>query len=95
VVADTPKSSRKKGKLDTSEVTRKGKKNNIQDEWKPPSGSWENEIVAIDTIEESFDAEKGENLRFAYIIWNNGRKTRHNLAVLNQKCPQKVCIKTF
>ena len=65
------------------------------DNWKPPAGSWEDEVAAIDTIEENWDPAEGKNIRQAYIVWSNGRKTRHFLTTLNEKCPQKVCLKSL
>jgi chromobox protein 1 len=99
-----PKRHGKKSKLSTPEAApktavatsaRKGKKSGIEDDWKPPGGTWENNVVDVDTIEEAWDSEQGEMVRFAYIMWDNGRKTRHMLPTLNQKCPQKVCIHPF
>jgi chromobox protein 1 len=93
---DTPKSGRgsnKKGKHDTPEVAPISRKKKVEkgvEDWKPPPGSWENEIVDVDTIEETFDAADGVNKRWAYVVWNNGRKSRHQLPTLNQKCPQKM-----
>jgi chromobox protein 1 len=99
----TSKRGRKKGYLSaTPELStatavaasaRKGKKDSDEDDWKPPGGSWENQVVDVDTIEEAWDSEKGQNVRFAYVVWTNGRKTRHVLTTLNQKCPQKVRLK--
>ncbi|KAF2837536.1 hypothetical protein M501DRAFT_1006590 [Patellaria atrata CBS 101060] len=59
-------------------------------EWQPPKGSWENEVMAIDTVEEKPDPTTGEKTRHAYIVWNNGNKSVHRLATINQKCPQKM-----
>lgn len=59
----------------------------IKDEatkWKPPAGSWENEISHIDTIER---ISKG---LVCYVQWVNGRKSQHDLAVLYKKCPQRM-----
>ncbi|GME29262.1 Chromo domain-containing protein [Neofusicoccum parvum] len=55
-----------------------------------PKGSWETHIQSVDTIEEVPDEKHGVRKRFAMVVWNTGRKTRHELAVLNQKCPQKM-----
>ncbi|OJD36734.1 chromo domain-containing protein [Diplodia corticola] len=55
-----------------------------------PKGSWEEHIQSVDTIEEVPNAKTGERERFALVVWADGSKTRHGLAVLNQKCPQKM-----
>lgn len=102
VAAATPttKTGRKRSKMSTPPETatatavatsaRRGKQDEIEDEWKPPGGSWEHNVVDVDTIEEVFDEQAGKPLRYAYVMWDNGRKTRHVLPTLNQKCPQKV-----
>ncbi|QDS72294.1 hypothetical protein FKW77_007209 [Venturia effusa] len=100
-VATPPaRAGRKKTKLSTppeavtatavATSARRGRKDDIEDDWKPPHGTWENNVTDIDTIEEMFDEEAGQLLRFAYVMWDNGRKTRHVLETLNQKCPQKM-----
>ncbi|KAL7276906.1 hypothetical protein RUND412_000098 [Rhizina undulata] len=52
-----------------------------------PSGSWEDEIVAIDTIEKT---DKG---LICYVQWNGGKKTQHEIHTLYTKCPQKVSLR--
>ena len=86
--ADTPTDSkgkgRKRGRAD--EDTPKSAKKS----WAPPEGSWENDVNNIDAVEEHPNDSTGEKERFAYIMWNNGKKTYHPLSVINKKCPQKV-----
>lgn len=52
--------------------------------WKPPSGSWEEHIANIDTIEKS---TKG---LVCFVHWSNGNKSQHDLNVIYKKCPQKM-----
>ena len=52
--------------------------------WKPPTGSWEEEIQAIDTVESD---ERGLHV---YVQWNSGKKSRHPIEEIYKKCPQKV-----
>lgn len=59
-------------------------------EWSPPPGSWEHDVSEVDTIEEGINPKTGQLTRFAYLVWNNGKKTQHPLKHVNQKCPQKV-----
>ncbi|KAF2124086.1 hypothetical protein P153DRAFT_144384 [Dothidotthia symphoricarpi CBS 119687] len=61
-------------------------------EWSPPPGSWEHDVSHIDTVEESFDNKAGTMGRFAYLVWNNQRKTYHPLKHVYQKCPQKMLL---
>lgn len=58
--------------------------------WSPPPGSWEHEISHIDTVEESLNPKTGNRALFAYLVWNNQKKTQHPLRHTYQKCPQKV-----
>lgn len=95
VDTDTSKTTKgKKGKTATPELATSGKKKgsarNGQTEWKPPLGSWEDHIADIDTIEELVDSKTGQPERFAYVVWNNGNKSRHQLVTLNRQAPQKV-----
>lgn len=54
-----------------------------------PKGTWEGLVATVDTIEESRD-ESGELVRYVFIIWEDGDKTRHPVATVNEKCPQAV-----
>ncbi|PHH58784.1 hypothetical protein CDD81_4583 [Ophiocordyceps australis] len=53
--------------------------------WSPPAGSWEDEIETIDACE-----AEGNGKLVVYLIWKNGRKTRHDTSVIYKKCPQKM-----
>jgi len=52
--------------------------------WKPPPGSWEEEIQAIDTLEKT---EKG---LICYLQWANGRKSQHEVHTVYKKAPQRM-----
>ncbi|KAF2091718.1 hypothetical protein K490DRAFT_20744, partial [Saccharata proteae CBS 121410] len=60
--------------------------------WEPPKGSWEDHVTGIETVEEATDPQTGVNERWAYVLWISpeGRKTKHKLSTVNQKCPQKM-----
>ncbi|TKA67277.1 hypothetical protein B0A49_05627 [Cryomyces minteri] len=70
------------------------KKGKPAENWEPPKGLWEDEIMAIDTVEESTKqvktTGKEERELVAYVMWNNGRRTVHPLNVIHKKCPQKM-----
>jgi len=55
--------------------------------WRPPPGSWENDIADLDACE---DEETGKLM--VYLTWKNGKKTQHETPVIYQRCPQKVCF---
>ncbi|KAJ3454889.1 hypothetical protein MRS44_013489 [Fusarium solani] len=55
------------------------------EKWKPPLGSWEDEVEKIDGGEED---DNGKLI--IYIIWKNGQETKHDAPVIYKKCPQKV-----
>jgi hypothetical protein len=56
-----------------------------QIEWKPPSGSWDDEV---DTVDMCQDEENGTFI--VYLTWKNGKKTQHPKEVVYRRCPQKV-----
>jgi chromobox protein 1 len=53
--------------------------------WKPPAGSWEDQIKDLDACE---DEESGKLM--VYLTWINGQKTQHETSVIYKRCPQKV-----
>jgi chromobox protein 1 len=55
-----------------------------QAEFKPPTGSWEDEVVAIDAC------QGNEGTVVVYLTWKAGQKTQHPLAQVYKRCPQKV-----
>ena len=82
---------RKRGKVDDEEgtpaeiVKAKASRN-----WHPPHGSWEKELMTVETLEEHNDPKTGERKLRAYVCFNNGEKSQFDLRTLRQKCPQKV-----
>ena len=65
-------------------ASKSASKHSAKPAWNAPSGSWEDEIQAVDTIEKD---EKGLHV---YLKWNDGRKTRHSIEQTYVKCPLKV-----
>ena len=55
-----------------------------EEKFTPPSGSWEDEIKAVDA------AEGAEGQVQVYLTWRNGQKTQHPLETCYKRCPQKV-----
>lgn len=53
--------------------------------WSPPAGSWEDDIESIDACE-----DEGSGKLVVYLVWRNGKKTKHTTDVIYKKCPQKV-----
>jgi chromobox protein 1 len=62
----------------------------VEKAWSPPPGSWEHDVSHIDTVEENIDPKTGKDTRYAYLVWNNQKKTQHPLKHIYTKCPQKV-----
>lgn len=58
---------------------------NEEKAFKAPAGSWEDELIGIETVIRS---ENGDLQ--AYVEWNNGRKSKHPTRLLNYKCPQQM-----
>ncbi|KAI9666038.1 MAG: hypothetical protein M1821_003973 [Bathelium mastoideum] len=82
---------RKKMKVENGDVEddagHKGKK---ESKWMPPKGTWEHDVMNIDCIEEDVDEATGDKKRVGFVMWNNGKKSKHSLGILNSKCPQKL-----
>ncbi|CAJ2504705.1 Uu.00g120990.m01.CDS01 [Anthostomella pinea] len=53
--------------------------------WKPPQGSWEDDVESIDACH---DENTGKLI--VYLTWKNGHKTQHETKVIYQRCPQKM-----
>jgi chromobox protein 1 len=68
----------------------KKKRAKKEKEWSPPPGSWETEVDYVDTVEETIDHKTGNLTRYAYLVWNNQKKSQHPLHHVYQKCPQKM-----
>jgi chromobox protein 1 len=59
-------------------------------EWSPPPGSWEQDVDYVETVSETIDTKTGQPQRFAYLVWNNRKKSQHPLHHIYTKCPQKM-----
>lgn len=53
--------------------------------WKPPAGSWEDEIASLDACEDEVEGKL-----MVYLTWKNGHRTQHETKVIYKRCPQKV-----
>lgn len=71
----------------TSSSSKRTKK---EKEWSPPPGSWEHDVDYVETVEESIDNATGKPARYAYLVWNNQKKSQHPLHHVYTKCPQKM-----
>lgn len=82
-----PTKGRKKVKTDDSDADgRTLQDTDTKRKFKAPVGSWEKDIVGVDTVER--DSHDGE--LWAFIVWNNGHKSKHQTKVLNAKCPGRM-----
>ncbi|KAK6598769.1 chromo domain-containing protein [Botrytis cinerea] len=53
-------------------------------QFKPPQGSWEDEVVTIEAME-------GPNAEvIVYLTWKGGAKSQHPLHQVYKRCPQKM-----
>lgn len=75
------KKGRKNGRHPASATPPAGVK---ETQFKPPTGSWEDEVVGIDACEGS------QGTVIVYLTWKGGQKTQHPLAQVYKRCPQKV-----
>ncbi|KAI1748595.1 heterochromatin protein one [Xylaria castorea] len=53
--------------------------------WKPPQGSWEDDVESIDACH---DENTGKLT--VYLTWKDGQKTQHDTKVIYSRCPQKM-----
>ncbi|TGJ83530.1 hypothetical protein E0Z10_g5231 [Xylaria hypoxylon] len=53
--------------------------------WKPPPGSWEEQVESIDACH---DENTGKLI--VYLTWKDGQKTQHDTKVIYSRCPQKM-----
>ncbi len=57
----------------------------MKKDFKPPTGSWEEDVQGIDACEGS------DGKVMVFLSWANGHKTQHPLEQVYKRCPQKVC----
>ncbi|KAH8588054.1 hypothetical protein B0O99DRAFT_601165 [Bisporella sp. PMI_857] len=77
----------KKGRRNGSNPTSSTPPPGIGDiKFKPPTGSWESEVVGIDACKGSAGAV------IVYLIWKGGQRSQHPLAQVYKRCPQKYTI---
>ncbi|KAI2636767.1 heterochromatin protein one [Xylaria nigripes] len=53
--------------------------------WKPPQGSWEDDVETIDACH---DENSGKLV--VYLTWKDGHKTQHDTKMIYSRCPQKM-----
>ncbi|KAF9697553.1 hypothetical protein EKO04_004341 [Ascochyta lentis] len=75
-----------------SKPSKPSKPEPVEKAWSPPPGSWEHDVSHIDTVEQSIDPKTGKEAKYAYIVWNNQKKTQHPLKHMYTKCPQKMLL---
>jgi chromobox protein 1 len=82
---DTPTSTTKRSRKNGTHPIESTPPATAQPAWKPPAGSWEDDIADLDACE---DEETGKLM--VYLTWKNGHKTQHETSVIYKRCPQKV-----
>lgn len=53
--------------------------------FKPPVGSWEDEVESIDACHDEVTGKL-----IVYLTWKNGQKTQHDTQIVYKRCPQKM-----
>ena len=82
--SDIASASTKKAKTEKKSQSRSVTPKQNEEKFTPPSGSWEDEIKAVDA------AEGAEGQVQVYLTWRNGQKTQHPLETCYKRCPQKM-----
>lgn len=62
--------------------------NEEESTWVPKGKNWDKEIDSVDTIIR--DQENGG--LYAFLIWNNGKRSKVSIESCYEKCPRKVCL---
>ncbi|KAK3998320.1 hypothetical protein QBC44DRAFT_314229 [Cladorrhinum sp. PSN332] len=84
--SNTPQTSGKRSRRGNGHPTDSDTPVSVESvQWRPPPGSWENDIADLDACE---DEETGKLM--VYLTWKNGKKTQHETPVIYQRCPQKM-----
>lgn len=83
--AAEPKRQRRKSQKETKNVEVDIEENGT--DWVPKGKSWDKEVQEVDTIVR--DPEN--NGLYAWLVFNNGRKSRVTIEACYEKCPMKVC----
>lgn len=84
VSSTEPKRRRKSAK---AEETPAESESVVYDEnWIPKGNNWETELNQVDTIIR--DSDSGG--LYAFLLWNNGRRSRVSIESCYEKCPRKV-----
>ena len=79
VLTDRAKKKRPKGSINKRTYAAES------NQWKPPAGSWEDDVASIDYC---VPVDSGGFL--VYISWRNGVQTKHHTSLIYKRCPQMV-----
>lgn len=82
--AAEPKRRRKSAKDEETPPETEGDED--KEDWVPKGKDWDQELRTVDTIIR--DPESGG--LFAFLLWNNGKRSRVSIESCYEKCPRKV-----
>lgn len=82
--ATEPKRRRKSAKAEDTPAETEAEAD--ESEWVPKGKSWEKELNSVDTIIR--DQDNGG--LYAFLLWNNGKRSRVSIESCYEKCPMKV-----
>lgn len=56
--------------------------------WVPKGHNWDKELDSVDTIIRDQD----DGALYAFLLWNNGKRSRVSIESCYEKCPRKVSL---
>lgn len=82
-----PKRQRRSTKADSA-VSETPAESGDETNWVPKGKNWDKEVSAVDTIIR--DPDNGG--LYAFLLWNNGKRSRVSIDSCYEKCPMKVSL---
>lgn len=90
--ASASNDSKKQKKVSPNASDTPAEEDSLEDSsWVPKGKNWDKEIESVDTIIRDPDNQG----LYAFLLWNNGKRSRVAIESCYDKCPRKVNLLTF
>ena len=86
--ASEHKKRRRSTKADSAVSETPAESGDEETNWVPKGKNWDKDVSSIDTIVR--DPDSGG--LYAFLLWNNGRRSRVSIDSCYEKCPMKVSV---
>lgn len=84
--AAQPKKQRRSTKAEDANSEAEADEEEEDGSWVPKGKNWDKELDSVDTIIRDQD----NNGLYAFLLWNNGKRSRVSIESCYEKCPMKV-----